>query len=159
MRGAFQVKGRTNSKAPQLGVPDSFQKQQRSPGQVSRLEDPSHIKLQEGQSKAQSLPPFKLSATFPSLLMLNSFKSITWKLFFGLLRAAPAAYGSFQARGQIGTVAASLHYSHSKAGSEPHLQPTPQLMAMPDPQSTEQGGLPRGEEERRGGKDWEFEIS
>ena len=27
--------------------------------------------------------------------------------------------------------AASLHHSH--AGSEPHLRPTPQLMAMPDP--------------------------
>ena len=25
------------------------------------------------------------------------------------------------------------------AESEPHLQPTPQLMAMPDPQPTEQG--------------------
>ena len=29
--------------------------------------------------------------------------------------------------------AASLHHSHSNAGSEPHLQPTPQLMAVPDP--------------------------
>ena len=25
-----------------------------------------------------------------------------------------------------------LHHSHSNAGSEPHLQPTRQLMAMPD---------------------------
>ena len=43
------------------------------------------------------------------------------------------AYGGFQARGQIGAVAASLHHRHSNAGSEPHLQPTPQDMAMPDP--------------------------
>ena len=28
---------------------------------------------------------------------------------------------------------------HSKVGSEPHLQPTPQLMATPDPSPTEQG--------------------
>ena len=46
--------------------------------------------------------------------------------------AAPAAYGGFQARGPIGAVATSLHQSHSNMGSEPHLQPTPQLMATPD---------------------------
>ena len=38
-----------------------------------------------------------------------------------LFRAIPLAYGSSQARGEIGAVAASLHYSHSNAGSEPHL--------------------------------------
>ena len=37
-----------------------------------------------------------------------------------------------QARGRIGAVATSLCQSHSNARSEPHLQPTPQLMAMPD---------------------------
>ena len=26
-----------------------------------------------------------------------------------------------------------VHHSHSNVGSETHLQPTPQLMAMPDP--------------------------
>ena len=31
--------------------------------------------------------------------------------------------------GLIGTVAAGLCHSHSNAGSEPHLQPTPQLTA------------------------------
>ena len=39
--------------------------------------------------------------------------------------ATPAAYGSPQARGQIGAIAAGLHHSHSNTGSEPHLQPTP----------------------------------
>ena len=53
--------------------------------------------------------------------------------FFPLFRAAPTAYGSSQTRGQIGAAAAGLHHSHSNARSEPHLQPTPQLMAMPDP--------------------------
>ena len=46
---------------------------------------------------------------------------------------APAAYGVSQARGQIGALAASLHHSHSNAGSEWCLQPIPQLEAMPDP--------------------------
>ena len=46
--------------------------------------------------------------------------------------AAPAAYGGSQARGRIGPVATGLHQSHSNAGSEPRLQPTPQLTATPD---------------------------
>ena len=37
------------------------------------------------------------------------------------------------ARGRIGAVAASLLQSHSNSGSEPHLRPTPQLMATLDP--------------------------
>ena len=56
-----------------------------------------------------------------------------------LFRATSAASGSFQARGQIGAVAASLYHSHSKAGFEPCLRPTLQLTAMPDPQPTKQG--------------------
>ena len=62
-----------------------------------------------------------------------------------LFRAALAAYGSSQDRGQIGATAAGLHHSHSHAGSEQHLWPTPQLMATPDPQPTEggQGSNPR----------------
>ena len=39
--------------------------------------------------------------------------------------AAPAAYGGSQARGPIGAVATGLHQSHSNAGSQPRLQPTP----------------------------------
>ena len=53
--------------------------------------------------------------------------------------AAPAAYGGSQARGPIGAVATGLHQSHSYAGSEPSLRPTPQLMATPDPQPTGRG--------------------
>ena len=49
-------------------------------------------------------------------------------LFFGLFRDAPAAYGSSQVRSRIG--AASLHNSHSNAGSKLHLLPTPQLTAL-----------------------------
>ena len=43
------------------------------------------------------------------------------------------AYGGSQARGQIKATAAGLHRSHSNAGSEPCLRPTPQRMAMADP--------------------------
>ena len=46
--------------------------------------------------------------------------------------AAPAAYGGSQARDPIGAVATGLRQSHSNAGSEPRLQPTPQLTATPD---------------------------
>ena len=63
--------------------------------------------------------------------------------FFGLFvllffRAAPVAYGYFQARGRIRAAAAS-YPNHSNAGSELCLRPTPQLMAMLDPQPTKQG--------------------
>ena len=53
--------------------------------------------------------------------------------FFGLYRAAPAAYGGSQDRGLIRATAASLHHIHSNAGSEPCLRPAPQLTATPDP--------------------------
>ena len=56
-------------------------------------------------------------------------------LFFGggLWRAAAMAYGGSQARGLIGAIAAGLHHSHSNAGSQPPLRPTPQLMAIANP--------------------------
>ena len=47
--------------------------------------------------------------------------------------ATPAAYGGSQARDPIQAAAAGLGHSHSNVGSEPHLQPTLQLMATPDP--------------------------
>ena len=40
--------------------------------------------------------------------------------FFFLFRAVPRAYGSSQARGQIGPTAAGLHHSHSNAGFLTH---------------------------------------
>ena len=52
---------------------------------------------------------------------------------FAISWAAPMAYGGSQARGRIGAVAIGLHQSHSNEGSEPRLQPTPQLTAMLDP--------------------------
>ena len=54
-------------------------------------------------------------------------------LFSCTFKATPMAYGNSHTRGRIGAVVASLHQSHSKAGSEPFLQPIPQLAAMLDP--------------------------
>ena len=57
-------------------------------------------------------------------------------IYFGLFAiswAAPSAYGGSQIGGRIGATAAGLRQSHSNSGSEPRLQPTPQLTATPDP--------------------------
>ena len=59
--------------------------------------------------------------------------------FFFFFRVAPMAYGNSQATGQIRAVAAGLCPSHSNEGSEWHLQPTSQLVAIPDPWPTERG--------------------
>ena len=53
--------------------------------------------------------------------------------FFFLFRAAPTAHGGPQARGLIRAIAAGLHHSHSNTRSKPHLRPTPELTATPDP--------------------------
>ena len=65
-----------------------------------------------------------LSFVFLSFVVVVVVVAISW--------AAPAAYGGSQARGRIGAVATGLRQSHSNAGSEPRLQPTPQLTATPD---------------------------
>ena len=71
-----------------------------------------------------------------SFLLLSGLVILLFFLFFclfGISWAAPAAYGDSQARGPIGAVAIGLRQSHSNVGSEPRLQPTPQLTATPDP--------------------------
>ena len=60
--------------------------------------------------------------------------------FFFNFRAALVAYGSSQARGQIGAVASSLCHSHSKAGSERRLRPTPRQCQIPNPLSKARDG-------------------
>ena len=52
--------------------------------------------------------------------------------FVSFFMAALEAYEGSQARGLIRAVATSLGQRHSNARSKLHLQPTPQLMAMPD---------------------------
>ena len=50
-----------------------------------------------------------------------------------VFRVAPMACGGSQAGGPVGATAARLRHSHINTGSNPRLQPTPQLMATPDP--------------------------
>ena len=81
------------------------------------------------------------SVTIPDLQPLGyqgtlKLNILFYLFIFGLFvfsRATPKAYGGSHARGLIRAVAASLRHSHSNQRSEPCLQPTPQLMAMPDP--------------------------
>ena len=73
---------------------------------------------------------FLLLSCISSLYILNINP---FHFFFFHFRPAPAAYGSYQARGQIRAATADLCFSHGNAGSEPHLQPILQLAAMPDP--------------------------
>ena len=47
------------------------------------------------------------------------------------------AYGNFQARSGTRAAAAGLRHRQSNAGSKLHLQPTLQLVAVPDPYPTE----------------------
>ena len=51
--------------------------------------------------------------------------------FFWLFRTTPVGYGG--PRLGVRAAAAGLRHSHSNTRPEPHLQSTPQLMAMPDP--------------------------
>ena len=76
---------------------------------------------------------------FPFLKRTDPIFFLLFFLFSFFFQGCTTAYGGSQARGQIKTVAASLHHSHSKAGSELCLRPTPHLMATPDPQPTERG--------------------
>ena len=54
-------------------------------------------------------------------------------LFFFPFTAAPAVYGSSQARGQIGAAAVTYATAMATPDLSPCLQPTPQLTATPDP--------------------------
>ena len=66
------------------------------------------------------------------IISFNLFFFFFFFCLFAISWAAPAAFGGSQARGLIRAVAAGLRQSHSNAGSEPRLQPTPQLTATPD---------------------------
>ena len=89
-----------------------------------------------------SSPVWKSCASGSSILELFFFSPCFHTVLFGvfcvfvlfycwLFRAAPAASRSSQVRGWIRAIAAAT--AHSNAGSELHLQPTPQLLAMLGP--------------------------
>ena len=61
------------------------------------------------------------------IVVFNHSTNCWVPFFFFFLRAAPAAYGSSQARGWIGAATASLHRSRCNAVSKPHLWPLLQL--------------------------------
>ena len=54
-------------------------------------------------------------------------------IYICFFRAALTACGGSQARGLITATVVGLHHSHSNLASKPHLRPTPQLTATPDP--------------------------
>ena len=85
--------------------------------------------------KFPSLSSAALFACYQHSLPLSCVHYYYFFVFFCLSRATPTAYGGSQARGRIGAVASGLRHSHSHSNtrSEPSLQPTPQLTAMPDP--------------------------
>ena len=77
------------------------------------------------------------------LFFLGSFFLFVFWLFiclFLLFRATPVAYGGSQPRGPVRAAELQLPaYPTATATSDlSQLLPTPQLMAMPDPQPTEQ---------------------
>ena len=55
------------------------------------------------------------------LNLLNRKIGFFFNFYFFHFSAAPAAYGSSQARGQLGAISASLHHNHGSTESEPHL--------------------------------------
>ena len=82
------------------------------------------------------VPPIVLSRCYSSF----NRQTTTWIctiffffVFLPFLRLLPAAYGGSQARSLIGVVVTSLCHSRSYAGSQPYMQPTPQLIATPNP--------------------------
>ena len=76
-----------------------------------------------------------------SFIKVNKTKHMTcnhiyiYDFFF--FWTALTAYVNSQARDRMGATAAGLCHSYSNVGSEPCLQPTLQLTAMPDPHPTE----------------------
>ena len=90
----------------------------RFPGQGPKPQLRRHWILNPLRQKGKSLHAFYLYIS----------KSTSFS-FQGRIRGIRSS----QARAPIGAVATSLHPNHSNTGSEPHLQPTPQVTATPDP--------------------------
>ena len=69
----------------------------------------------------------------PRCGIAGSYANSMFNFLFVCFRATTAKCGRSQARGQVGATAASQHHSHCNVGPKPHLQPMPQLMAIPHP--------------------------
>ena len=86
--------------------------------------------MEQSQDQTPGLSP-QDSIMFGGILLVCFW----WVLFFVFVFLGPhtPTYGGSQAKGQIGAVVTGLQHSCSNTGSEPRLQPTPQLTAMSDP--------------------------
>ena len=73
------------------------------------------------------------SATWTNILIIIWTNCPEWSVLFFFFRATLTAHGGSQARDWIRPIASGLCHSHSHTRSELPLQPTPQLMARPDP--------------------------
>ena len=78
--------------------------------------------------RGPDLPVQGAAALLSFLALHGSWFFCLFVCLFLLFRAVPVAYGSSQARDQIGAVAAGLCHSNSNARSELALRPIPQLM-------------------------------
>ena len=82
-----------------------------------RIDDPPEGTFPSKWQSRHPSPPLSAEELFLSFFLFFCF--------FAFSRAAPVAHGGSQARGLIGAVAAGLCHSHSNAGSQLRLQPTP----------------------------------
>ena len=62
---------------------------------------------------------FVIKIIYMQIYKMRSFYFFNYYYFF--FRAAPTAYGSSQARGQIGATASGLCHSNSNTRSKPYL--------------------------------------
>ena len=85
--------------------------------------------INEIKSDSHSLPG--ATRFTKSMMLFYPYKEALLSFFF-FFTATPTAYRSFQSRSEIRAATVGLCHSHSNTGSELHLQPTLQLVAMLD---------------------------
>ena len=78
-------------------------------------------------------PAHRYKSYGPMVYVKDNSKRVITIIIILHFRATPLAYRGSQARGPIGATVASLPHSHSNMGSQLHLQPTPELMALLGP--------------------------
>ena len=96
------------------------------------------------EQRWRSNGPTQLSLIYAVFFVL--FVSVLFFCFclFAFPRAVPVAYGGPQARVLIGAVATFLCQSHSNAGFEPPLRPTPRLTPLLTKQGQGSNPQPHG---------------
>jgi len=98
-----------------------------------RLAQPASLNCEDVLALKERYLSQKLGSLLDCRIYNKRNPEVIEVFFFSFSRAVSAAYGGSQARGQIGAIGTGLHHSQSNMSSEPHLQPTPQLMATLDP--------------------------